>query len=362
MTMKTILRTGAAVAAMFCSGLAFAGGEGWTPDFAGAQKQASESNQDLLVDFTGSDWCGWCIKLNKEVFSHDPFKEGVKGKFVLVELDYPKDKSKLSEATIKQNEELGKKYAIKGYPTILLCDAGGKPYAATGYQAGGPEKYVEHLDTLRKSKATRDESFASASKLEGVEKARALVSALAAMDLQDAMVSNFYGDVVEQIKASDPKDETGFAKAAAERLRFGKFQEELGGFAQKRDFDGALGLIEKALKEGGFGTKETQETMMIRASILAQQKKLDEAIKAVDEAKAFAPDSEMAAGIDGFKKRLEEAKAKAAAEAAKPAETATTPPVEVTSPPVPAEEKKAEDQPKPAGESAPAGEVKPSGT
>ena len=123
-------------------GTAFAGGEGWSSDFEAAKKQAAESKKDLLIDFTGSDWCGWCIKLNDEVFKHDAFKAGVKDSFVLVELDFPKDKSKLSEETQKQNKELGEKYAVQGYPTILLCDADGRPYAATGYQKGGPEKYV----------------------------------------------------------------------------------------------------------------------------------------------------------------------------------------------------------------------------
>lgn len=45
----------------------FAGGEGWVSDFAAAKKEAAESKKDLLVDFTGSDWCGWCIKLVDEV-------------------------------------------------------------------------------------------------------------------------------------------------------------------------------------------------------------------------------------------------------------------------------------------------------
>ena len=308
MNMKLIIRTCAALVALHCSGFAFAGGEGWTADFGAAKKQAAESKNDLLIDFTGSDWCGWCIKLNKEVFSQEPFKSGVKDKFVLVELDYPKDKSKLSAETIKQNEELKEKYAIQGYPTILLADAEGKPFAATGYQKGGPEAYVKHLDELRAKKAARDESFAAAAKASGVDKAKALVAALAAMDLKETMVLEFYGDVVAQIKAADPKDETGFAKAEAAQVRLATFQSELGNLAKKGDFDGALVLIDKTLKEGGFATEQTQQMMMTRAMIFAQQKKFDEAIKAVDEAKAFAPDSEMAAGIDGFKARLEAGK------------------------------------------------------
>ena len=138
MKLHEIIRSFAAVAVLGCSGFAVAGGEGWSSDFAASMKLAADSKEDLLVDFTGSDWCGWCIKLNKEVFSLEPFKAGVKGKFVLVEVDFPKDKSILSEDTIRQNKELGGKYEVEGYPTILLCDAGGKPYAKTGYQPGGP--------------------------------------------------------------------------------------------------------------------------------------------------------------------------------------------------------------------------------
>lgn len=308
MNMKPMIRTCAALVALHCSGFAFAGGEGWTSDFAAAKKEAAESKKDLLIDFTGSDWCGWCIKLNKEVFSQDPFKAGVKDKFVLVELDYPKDKSKLSAATIKQNEELGKKYAVQGYPTILLADADGKPFAATGYQEGGPEAYVKHLDELRAKKSARDEAFATAAKASGVAKAKALVAALTAMGLEDTMILEFYGDVVGQIEAADPKDETGFGKAAAVKVRLATFQSELSACAKKQDFDGALAVVDKTLKEGGFGTEETQQMMMTRAMIFAEQKKFDEALKAVDEAKAFAPDSKMASGIDGFKARLEAGK------------------------------------------------------
>ncbi len=308
MNIKPIVRTCAALVALYCSGVAFAGGEGWSTDFTAARKEAAESKKDLLIDFTGSDWCGWCIKLNKEVFSQDPFKAGVKDKFVLVELDYPQNKSKLSAETIKQNEELGKKYAVRGYPTILLTDAEGKPFAATGYQKGGPEAYVKHLDELRAKKAARDESFATAAKASGVDKAKALVAALAAMGLDDTMIANFYGDVAEQIKAADPKDETGFAKAAAAKVRLATYQSELGACAQKKDHDGALALVAKTLKEGGFSTEDTQQMMIIRGVIFEQQKKFDEASKALDDAKAFAPDSELAAGIAGIKTRLEAGK------------------------------------------------------
>ena len=293
--------------------IALAGGEGWSTDFAAAQKQAAASSKDLLIDFTGSDWCGWCIKLNDEVFKHEAFKAGVKDSFVLVELDYPKDKSKLAEATQKQNAELAIKYPVTGYPTILLCDAAGRPYAATGYREGGPVQYIAHLNTLRGNKAKRDEALAAANKAQGVAKAKALIGALAVMELSDEMVAQFYGEVAGQITAADPKDETGFGKKAAAKKRLLDFQEALQELAGKRDLAGGLALIDKTLQEGGFEVEDTLKLMMTRAVILAQQGKFDEALKAVDAAKAFAPGSPMTAGIDGFRKNLEEGKKKAAA-------------------------------------------------
>ena len=101
-------------------------------------------NKLLLVDFTGSDWCGWCMKLASEVFSKDAFKNEAPKKFVLVELDYPREK-KQSDELKKQNKELQAKYQIHGYPTILVLDPEGVVVAKTGYQAGGAEKYVKHL-------------------------------------------------------------------------------------------------------------------------------------------------------------------------------------------------------------------------
>ena len=293
---------------------AFAGGEGWTHDFAAAKKQAAEEKKDLLLDFTGSDWCGWCIKLNDEVFKHEAFKTGVKDKFVLVELDYPreeKNKKKLGEATIKQNEELQEKYAIQGFPTILLCDADGRPFARTGYQPGGAEKYVAHLDELRAKKEVRDKAFAEAGKAEGTAKAKALIAALDAMQLEDATVSEFYPNVVAEIKAADPTDETGFAKKIAEKEKFAKWESDLQKFAQEGDMEGAFAFVDKSVPE--FTGESKQKVLATKAGILAEMTKFDESLKAIDEAKAAAPDSELAPQLDGFKERIEEAKEEAGA-------------------------------------------------
>ena len=120
----------------------------WLTDLDEAKKVAAKEKKDILVDFTGSDWCGWCIKLKKEVFDLPAFEAATK-KFVLVELDFPNKKPQSDEVKAK-NRAAQKTYGITGFPTILLMDAQGEVYARTGYQAGGPEKYVAHLQELTK--------------------------------------------------------------------------------------------------------------------------------------------------------------------------------------------------------------------
>src|SRR5215213_4076122 len=110
-----------------CAVLAFTSavaGTGWSDEYETALAQAKKENKKILLDFTGSDWCGWCKKLDAEVFSQPEFKEYAAKKLVLVEVDFPRG-FKLPEATKKQNDALQSKYRIQGFPTIVLLSSGG---------------------------------------------------------------------------------------------------------------------------------------------------------------------------------------------------------------------------------------------
>lgn len=119
----------------------------WMTDFEAAKAKAKAENKPILVDFTGSDWCGWCIKLDNEVFSKKAFKSYAAESLVLLEIDFPR-KGDQSAALKAQNEALAEKYEIRGFPTILLIDHEGKVIERTGYQRGGAANYVEHLKGL----------------------------------------------------------------------------------------------------------------------------------------------------------------------------------------------------------------------
>ena len=117
----------------------------WLTDLPKAQAQAKKENKLVMLDFTGSDWCGWCIKLNKEVFSKSEFADYAKKNLVLVEVDFPHGK-KQTEEQKKANQKLFEKYKIEGYPTIIVLNGEGKKVGVTGYVEGGPKAWLAELD------------------------------------------------------------------------------------------------------------------------------------------------------------------------------------------------------------------------
>ncbi len=129
------------------------GEDAWITDYARALEKARTENKRVMMDFTGSDWCSWCIKLDSEVFSQDTFKSYAAQNLVLLKLDFPQ-RTPLSEALKKQNEELANRYGIKGYPTIIVVDAMGQEVTRLGYTPGGPSGFIARLESQLKSTGT----------------------------------------------------------------------------------------------------------------------------------------------------------------------------------------------------------------
>ena len=120
----------------------------WLTDLDKAQSQAKTEKKLVLMDFTGSDWCSWCIKLHKEVFDQPEFIEYAKKYLVPVEIDFPRTKKQAPELK-KANQALAQKYDIKGYPTIVVLDASGKKLGELGYEVGGPKAFIASLEKLK---------------------------------------------------------------------------------------------------------------------------------------------------------------------------------------------------------------------
>lgn len=130
--------------------------DGWHLNFDKASKESIETNKPILANFTGSDWCGWCKKLKREVFDTPTFKKWADENVVLLELDYPR-RVQQPEEIKKQNKELQQFFKVRGYPSIHLFSVNkneGKTQITslgkTGYVAGGPTPWIANANTLLK--------------------------------------------------------------------------------------------------------------------------------------------------------------------------------------------------------------------
>ncbi len=122
----------------------------WIEDYQLALDRASNENKTILINFTGSDWCKWCIKLDEEVFSHKEFVDYAEDNLVMLKIDFPTTFKQLPQEEQSRRQQLQQKYGVRGYPTILLADAEGEVIGQTGYQPGGPQKYIDHLKEMLK--------------------------------------------------------------------------------------------------------------------------------------------------------------------------------------------------------------------
>ena len=124
--------------------------EGWVEDFEAARLQAAKEGKYVLLAFSGSDWCGPCIALEREVLSQRAFTEELAKRFLLVMVSVPHDKSTLSELALTQNDGLKQRYGVHGFPTLVVVNPadGDAVKRMSGYRAGAPRGFMDRLNEM----------------------------------------------------------------------------------------------------------------------------------------------------------------------------------------------------------------------
>lgn len=248
-------------------------GENWHPDLDAALAVAKEQKKDLLVDFTGSDWCGWCTRLDREVFSHEEFLSVAQKSFVLVALDFPqKEEAKAKVPNPKRNAELAEKHGIQGFPTVLLMNSDGEVFASTGYRAGGPESYLTHLEEIstsgRKALVEVKALVGAFDAAQGDAKLAELEKVLTRLEgLEDGSpFATLLAVPARQALSLDAENARGLKLRAIKALfTAGKFDDDLVAAARALDPKNELGLLERVV-DHGFRKVEDDETA--RAALL----------------------------------------------------------------------------------------------
>ncbi|QEM10633.1 MULTISPECIES: thioredoxin family protein [Mucilaginibacter] len=132
--------------------LLFTPGMSWLGDFSAAKNQATQQHKRILINFSGSDWCGPCIRLRSEILETETFEAYAKDHLVLVRADFPRQKkNQPSNEQVKLNEALADKYNAEGkFPYTLLVDETGKVLKTwDGFPNETPEQFVDDLSAVR---------------------------------------------------------------------------------------------------------------------------------------------------------------------------------------------------------------------
>ena len=176
--------------------------DAWLTDFKVARAQAQAEQKPIVLDFTGSDWCGWCMTMRRMVLDTPDFYTYARNKFVLMEVDLPRDTTKMTNEQIRQNNALAQQYKVNTFPTVLVITADGQLIG--GFTGGRTDlrSVAQSLDLA----FTNAELLSQAATQSGVAKARSLKA------FYRNMPGVFRRDMHElrkEIAELDPMNETG---------------------------------------------------------------------------------------------------------------------------------------------------------
>ncbi len=286
----------------------------WETDLDAALKKAREEKKPVMVEFTGSTWCGPCMKMKKDVLDTEDFEKKAGGRYILVELDLPRQRG--SSPQEMRNRQWEKKLNVEGVPTIVLFDESGMPYAKSAGLIENAKKMGEVLDMWERNREFRDASFREANGLKDGKRAGALVRAFSV--LPGDLIESHYSGRVEELKLCDPEDKTGFFQARRlDELKKSQMQEfasimgQRGGASILRpvtdvQFEGKTMSRQDALK--AFAAREStlpelKQRAMVQYDFSPNYMSgdVDKMLESLERIRLVDPDSPMGKWSEGMK-------------------------------------------------------------
>ena len=315
----------------------------WLTDMEKAKSLAKAQNKDILVLFTGSDWCQPCMLLKKNIFTKNEFKKFVSSKFILVELDFPSDESLLSEEQKKHNDKWKEVLDITAFPSMYLVDSNASAYALlTGYdQKIDAAGYISRLSQAVESKEKTAKLFAEAESKSGLSRAEALDEILSNLS-PNALVGNRkeveeeilqlssdneqlldkYGKSSENWRLKNEIQKRGLNKPnfnpedfesdlKAKIDIFEKYKNVKGGealhtlfgsmmssFSMIKDLDEARNFFSKVYEDKNYSLESRSLAGLYMAHAIAGGGDVEAAVRIIDEIVVMSPESEVAKNRD----------------------------------------------------------------
>ena len=272
--------------------------EGWLVSLEKAKEQAAKEGKDILMEFTGSDWCPPCKAFHKNVLITDVFMTEVPKTYILLKLDNPRDKSNQSEEEQAQYKELSAKMEVRGVPTVMLADATGRPYARkVGYGGTPAEDYVKELGEFAAKREQRDALLSKAEAASGLEKAKLLDQML---DVVGDLALVAYADEANQIVQLDSENEAGLKDKYQGLLNSKKIAKALA--EVQRSFrtagpEATLQKIDEMIGKFKPQGETLQQVLMVKAQLLFGIDK-EKSKATLEAAQKLAPESRIGKQID----------------------------------------------------------------
>jgi thioredoxin-related protein len=269
--------------------------DGWGQDVGKALERAQREDLDVLMLFTGSDWCPPCQKLEQEVLSQDGFKAEAEKRFVLLKLDFLRN-SEQEPSIAEQNQKWASEFGVDSFPTIYLLDKNGTPFAIAGYEEGGVENFLGLLEESRQVRIARDEKLDAAEKAKGLDRAKILDEAIAQM--QPALVELYYPTLIAEIIELDKNDDLGLRtkwNAANEADIRKAVLTDVMTIARLEKPATAIEFIDEVLTEFEFPIQQKMEILNVKLNLtrqLNEPEKVDALLQEMIEMNGVTPDTQ----------------------------------------------------------------------
>lgn len=230
----------------------------WLADLPAAQQRADEQGKLILADFTGSDWCGWCIRLKKNVLDTPEFEQFAAARFIPLEIDLPQRKA-IPAAQLTANKALVTRYNIDGFPTILVLTPDGTVVGGFG---GGLPNVAAAREPLEAALANA-RTYAEATR--ATTPAEQLSALLRVYRDIPEDVRKHADALRERIIALDPEDNSGLRRERETALLRESISQQL---RQAKDPETMLSILDKSLNNNQLPADDKADLLSLKVQIL----------------------------------------------------------------------------------------------
>lgn len=240
----------------------------WHRDYASAVSEAKTGGKNLLIVFTGTEWIEICRKFHDEILSQPAFMNAVSRRFSLLKLEYPKDNT-LPREEAAEKALLRDAYRVKGFPTVVMTDAEGRPFGLNGYQPVTVEAYAAQLMSTDAAHQQSLTALEEAESLEGVEKSKRLIRGIP--DLPGNLAARYYRREMEMIMAGDPGDTLKVAGSYSRLIADVEYSRLMQELSREAKWGEMVALTDRYILENKLEGVILQKALLNKAGVQRRQ-------------------------------------------------------------------------------------------